>query len=195
MIQRLIGMVLLCCLLALAQGCGTMLPVSKTNVKSTWESFEQAKLAFDKIEPYKTTLADLTALKFDPFQSPNIEILTYLDMVQRFMPNASIKIEDMDKGVQECIRAGERCQAYEIKLRNLRADRYGSVILDLFRFKRKTHQTGWSFAALVVVVDDLVIYKLWSGRPQIDEDVYQKNPLGPLQEPAGVASGMVLSTF
>ena len=196
MAQRLITMVLLCCLGALTQGCGAMLPVSKSNVESTWETFEQAKAAFDKIIPHQTNRADLTALHFDPFQTPNIEILTYLDILQHFMPNSSIKIEEMDKGVQECIRAGERCQAYEIKLRKLHAERYGNVFLDLFRFKRQTHQTGWYFTALVVMVDDVVVYKLWSGKPQIDEDLYRKNPLGPLQEPADVATdAAVIGTF
>jgi hypothetical protein len=180
----------------LLSGCAAMLPVSKTNVESTWESFDQAKTAFDKILPQQTTRADLAALNFDPFKTPNIEILTYLDIVQHFMPNASIRIEDMDKGVQECIRAGERCQAYEIKLKKIRSERYGSVFLDLFRFKRQTHQTGWHFTALVVMVDEVVVYKLWSGKPQIDEDLYRKNPLGPLQEPADLATdAAVVGTF
>ncbi|HSR36818.1 MAG TPA: hypothetical protein VLL73_06510 [Desulfurivibrionaceae bacterium] len=177
-------------------GCSTMLPVSKTNVESSWETFEEAKAAFDKIIPYQTTRADLAALHFDPFKTPNIEILTYLDILKHFMSNASIKLEDMDLGVQECIGAGERCQAYEIKLRKIRSERYGSVFLDLFRFKRQTHQTGWYFTALVVMVDDVVVYKLWSGKPQIDEDLYRKNPLGPLQEPADVATdAAILGTF
>lgn len=179
----------------LLAGC-TMLPMAKSNVQSTWESFDQAKAAFDKVIPYQTTKTELASLQFDPFVTPNIEILTYLDIAKHFMPNASIRLEEMDKGVQECIRAGERCQAYEIKLRKLQSERYGSVFLDLFRFKRQTHQTGWYFTALVVMVDEVVVYKLWSGKPQIDEDVYRKNPLGPLQEPADVATdAAVIGTF
>lgn len=177
-------------------GCSAMLPVGRTTVESTWETFDQAKAAFDRIIPYQTSRADLAALNFDPFKTPNIEILTYIDIVQHFMPNTSIRIEEMDKGVQECIRAGERCQAYEIKLRKLHSERYGSVFLDLFRFKRQTHQTGWYFTALVVMVDEVVVYKLWSGKPQIDEDLYRKNPLGPLQEPADVATdAAIIGTF
>ncbi|MEW6500798.1 MAG: hypothetical protein ACOY8P_12290 [Thermodesulfobacteriota bacterium] len=191
--RRLTWLVLLVPLLA---GCSTMLPVSKTDVESTWESFEQAKEAFDRITPYQTTRLDLTALHFDPFKTPNIEILTYLDIVQHFMPNTSIRVEDMDLGVQECIRAGERCQAYVIKVKKIRSERHGSVFLDLFRFKRQTHQTGWQFTALLVMVDDVVVYKLWSGKPQIDEELYRKNPLGPLQEPADVATdAAVIGTF
>lgn len=69
---------IVCLLLSflLLSGCASMLPVSKTNVESTWESFDQAKAAFDKIHPHQTTRADLAALSFDPFKTPNIEILT-----------------------------------------------------------------------------------------------------------------------
>jgi len=190
MAPRLI--VLFCCLAALLPGCGAMLPVSKVNVESTWETFEQAKASFDKIIPNETRRADLTALNFDPFRTPNIEILTHLDIVHHFMPNSSIKFEHMDPGVQECIQAGERCQAYQIRLKRIHSARYGNLFLDLFHFKRQTHQTGWHFTALVVMVDDVVVYKLWSGKPQIDEDHYRKNPLGPLQEPADLATDAAL---
>lgn len=173
-----------------------MLPVAKSNIDSPWETFEQAKAAFDNIIVHETTREELTALHFDPFKTPNIEILTYLDIIQRFMPNSSITKEDIDAGLRTCIAAKNNCQAYEIALHKIKSQRYGNLFLDLFKFKRRAHQTGWNFSALIVIKDDVVVYKLWGGKPQIDETLYQKNPLGPLQEPASVAEdAAIISTF
>ena len=47
-------------------------------------------------------------------------------------------------------------------------------------------------AALIVVVDDLVVYKVWDGTPLIDAEITKKNPLGPLQEPATLVEDAAL---
>jgi len=41
--------------------------------------------------------------------------------------------------------------------------------------------TGWKFGALIVVIDNKVVYKQWSGSPRIEETDLRRNPLGPLQ--------------
>lgn len=177
-------------------GCSSMLPVAKSTVESPWLSFEEAKSAFDKVVPYQTSRDELIRLNFDPYNTPNIEILTYLDIIQRFMPNPSFTINDMDQGLQECIAAKNGCQAYEVKLQKIHTQRYGNVFLDLFRFKRTAHQSGWEFSALLVLKNDVVVYKIWGGKPKIDTDTYRKNPLGPLQEPADVARDTaIITTF
>ena len=78
-------------------GCGSMLPSSKLTYKSPWDSFEEAKSAFDKITPYETNTKEMQALGFDPFTTPNIRILTYVDIMNRFMPNPSVKKEELQK--------------------------------------------------------------------------------------------------
>lgn len=167
-------------------GC-SLLPSVRQTTKSPWETFDDAKFAFDKITPYQTSTKELQELGFNPFESPNIRILSYLDIIQRFMSNPSIKKEDLDEGIQTCIEAKMTCKAYEIQPRFSLSQRHGNVFLDLLNFKRKTHHTGWEFDALVVMVNDTVVYKLWGGTPSIDEVREAKNPLGPLQEPSGLA--------
>jgi len=168
-------------------GCGSMLPVAKSRDESPWEHFENAKEAFEQIVPGKTTRSELDQLRFTPETSPNVHILTYLDLIKVFMPNTAIRLEDLDPGVRECITASADCHAYRIEIEKLRSERYGNVFLDLLRFKRQEHRTGWRFSAMVVLVGDRVVYKIWGGTPDIDEYRYQKNPLGPLQEPASLA--------
>src|SRR4030066_2431409 len=166
-------------------GCGSLLPSVKETTKTYWwGSFDEAKIAFEQIIPYKTTIEELQKLGFDPFQTPNLKILTYLDIIQRFMFNPSIKKEELDEVIQNCIDAKTDCRAYEIQLKNITKKRYGNVFLDLLNFKRSTKESGWEFEALIVIVNNNVVYKLWGGKPIIDESMEIKNPLGPLQNPS-----------
>ena len=105
------------------------------------------------------------------------------------MFNPSIKKEDLDQGIQACIDARINCRAYEIKLQNILRKRYGNVFLDVFNFRRRTHETGWEFEALIVMVNGTVVYKIWGGTPVIDESREIKNPLGPLQDPTDILKG------
>ena len=60
--------------------------------------------------------------------------------------------------------------------------REGNVFLDVFGFKRTTKTTGWRFSAIVVLMDDIVQYKVWDGTPSVREEKIVTKPLGPLQE-------------
>jgi hypothetical protein len=163
-------------------GCISLLPSTRQTTESPWETFDDAKKNFDRILPYKTRNEDLKKLNFHPYTTENVEILTYLDIIHRFMPNPSIQMSDLDEGLQECLQYKELCYAYEINIRNIRTKRFGNVILDLFSFKRKREDYGWYFNALIVLNEDLVIYKLWGGKPRTHEFYEQKKPLGPFQE-------------
>lgn len=171
----------LACLLC--AGCSSLLPVVQSRVESPWESYDQAKQTFDKITPYQTSRAELQSLNFSPSQNPNIKIVTYLDLIHRFMPSSSFQKEDLPEGIQDCIKNNNQCYGYELKISRIQNKRFGNVFLDLFNFKRQIHKTGWELNVLIVLTDSHVVYKLWSGTPQIDEFSSSKNPLGPLQEP------------
>ncbi len=195
-LQRKLLCSLIPCIVLLLTGCGTLLPSVKEITKTyEWETFDEAKTAFEKIIPYETTSDDLKKIGFDPNSTPNLVILSHLDIVRRFMLNPSIKKEDLDAGIQSCIDAKTNCRAYEIKLKNVTSRRYGSVLLDLFNFKRRTNETGWQFEALIVMVNGTVVHKLWGGKPIIDEYREVKNPLGPLQDPSGLVRDRVESAL
>ena len=167
-------------------GCRGLLPSAKVTAESPWKTFAEAKTAFEKIEPDRTTSEELKTLGFDINASPNLKILNYLDIAATVQ---SIRIEDLDAGLQKCIRARNDCHAYMFEPKMTRSRRIGNFWLDLFNFQRKSHETGWHFKALLVLVNDHVSYKLWSGSPQLDEYRDQRNPLGPLQD----ASGLLLN--
>jgi len=103
-------------------------------------------------------------------------------VMSRFLPNNSIQKADLPASVRECLEAKADCQAYELDLTVTHSKRYGNLFLDIFAFNRKTHETGWNFKALVVLNCGKVVYKLWSGEPNLERYETKKKPLGPLQE-------------
>lgn len=166
----------------LFQGCAHMLPTGSDITHSPWSSFGQAKAAFDKIEPERTTKKELPQLGFDPYTNPNMKLVTYVDLIKFFIPNASIKMADLAPNVRACIEARDRCTGYEISAAETYTKRYGSFLADFLQFKRHTRTWGWTFNALIVMQDGKVVYKLWSGQPDISKDQFRKKPLGLLQE-------------
>ena len=176
----------------LVSGCTSLLPRSQEITASPWQTYREAQETFDRIVPGKTTTAELKDLALDPESMPNIAILNYSDVLRRFMLNQSVTLSDLDHGVQQCVMAKTVCRGYEINQRLVKRHRNGSFWLDLFGFKRETHVEGWRFNALILLKDDLVIYKLTGGQPVIQESEHTHNPLGPVQSIGSKLMGGVL---
>ena len=162
-------------------GCSSLLPHGNTALEGPWASYEDAEQTFDKIIPYQTGVDDLKALGFDVKTTPNITILNYSDVLRRFIPNPSIDANDLDTGVRDCIKAKTACKGFEIDQRTVNRVRNGNFWADWLNFKRKTDVTGWNFRGMVLVRDNIVVYKLVGGQPLIHEEEKNNNPLGPLQ--------------
>jgi hypothetical protein len=168
-------------------GCANLLPSTKITVKSPWVDYNNARLTYEKVIPGSTKVEELKKLGFDPDTVPNIRIMTVTEIVGVFLPNPSMRIQDLDQGIQTCIASKDRCTAYQILPSVLNADRVGNFWLDLFTFKRHTINTGWEFRGLITIVDGVVTYRDPSGgRPLIHTEQLETKPLGPLQEVGGV---------
>jgi hypothetical protein len=162
-------------------GCDSMLPRSKALAESGWGSFADARAAFDKLELHKTRADELAKLGFDPFASANVTLLNYSDLIRRFVPGTVALAGSIDGDILDCIAVKERCRAVEVDISNSTSERVGSFFLDFLNFRRRTEISGWRFNAVVVLKDDVVVYKLWGGRPMIKEVIENRNPIGPLQ--------------
>lgn len=166
--------------LALA-GCQALLPTATSRTPFGWSTYAEAASALEKVVPYKTRRAELHALGFDPTDNPAITILNFADIAQRFPATAALSSDELDRGLRDCLQAGRRCTGYSINVKQVRRKRIGSFWLDTFNFRRQSETTGWSFNALIVLVDDVVVYALAGGQPAIREYETVRNPLGPLQ--------------
>jgi hypothetical protein len=162
----------------LQAGCAALLPSGKSIAESPWQEYSDAKGSFDAITIGKTTVEDLKELGFDIKSSPNIKVLNYLDIAATVQ---AIPIQELDPGLQACLRARADCRAYVFEPNRIYSQRMGNFWLDILNFRRKTHETGWRFKALIVFVNHHVAYKLSSGEPQVNNFNDQINPLGPFQ--------------
>ena len=168
-------------LLALVAGCSSLLPKSKEVTASPWQTYQDAQDAFDKIIPGQTTIADLRQMSLDPAKNANIAILNYADVMRKFMLNQSFSIGDLDNGVRECVTAKIACRGFEINQSQVHKQRMGNVVLDVLGFQRETHTAGWRFNGLILLKDDVVVYKLTGGQPAIQQTEENQNQLGPVQ--------------
>jgi hypothetical protein len=171
-------------LLALLTGCTAVLPGTTTISKLPFADYTSAKAAFDAVEPTSTTRAQLTASGFAPEQLANTKLLNYVDVVNLF--GSAFRLDDLPPGVKTCVAARDACQAYIVSAQHLKAKREGNVATDLFGFGKQTRTTGWEFQATLVLVNDVVVYKLWKGTPAIETTERQRTPLGPMQNLGGV---------
>lgn len=166
--------------LALA-ACAELLPKARTEVTSGWTSFEEAKATIARIVPYRTRAADLKAMGIDAYASANVRLLNYSDILLRFPLAGSPSLDRLDPGLRECLGAGNACEGFAISASDIRRDRTGDFWLDALNFRRTVDVTGWTFNALVLLVDGRVVYVIHGGQPRIREQETTRQPLGPLQ--------------
>ena len=169
--------------LALGLGaCSSLLPEGHDEKVSPWKTYDDAKTAFDAIALGETDRETVHRLGFDPANIANVQILNYSQVVRLVLPASPVLTEqEVPAGLRACIQAQARCVGYQLDLERLERQRVGNFFADFLNFRRETHITGWRFAALVVMVDDRVVYKHWSGQPQVRETRVNRNPLGPFQ--------------
>jgi hypothetical protein len=172
-------------------GCSELLPKASSEVESPWPDFATAEAAIRRIEPFKTTKAELKSAGIDPYAKPNITLLTYSDITLRFPVGGSVPQDKLDRGIRECLNAGKACSGYSISVRDVKRDRTGDFWLDSLSFYRQHDVRGWSFNALILMVDEIVVYTLYGGQPLIAEREINRQPLGPLQNWGDVLPGLI----
>lgn len=162
-------------------GCSGLLPKSRTE-SPTFQSFDEARQAIQAIVPMHSNLASLREMHMDPDHQPNTVILAYADIIKRVINGSVLSKTDLDPGLLTCINAHDACQGWELNIAQIHKERLGGFWSDFFNFRRHAVTTGWRFNALILIVDDVVVYRAWGGQPEIHEVDIQQNPLGPLQE-------------
>ncbi len=174
-------------------GSSGILPEEASLVQSPFDNYGDALLAFEEVSVQETTLAQLFNSGYDVTTFPNVRSLSYLDLIARFLPHDSITFADLDPALRACLEARLSCRGYQLTPSHVEQERVGSVMLDVFNFKRTEIKTGWQAEAIFVLHDDVVVYKLWSGTQRVSETHQRTNPLGPFQNLGGAFSGAVSS--
>ncbi|MBV8977201.1 MAG: hypothetical protein JOZ13_07460 [Alphaproteobacteria bacterium] len=147
-----------------------------------FKNYADVVLAYSNIVPGETREADLAKIGFDVAVQPNAESISYLGVIERFLPRDSIKFDRLARPVRACIEAQERCSAYVFRPSRLEQQRTGSIFLDLMGFERTTLDRGWAAEVVLLMQDGRVAYKVMSGKPHIQGYHDDIQPLGPLQD-------------
>jgi hypothetical protein len=162
-------------------GCSDLLPRAQSHVSSPWTSFDEAKAAIERIVPNETTGAELRTQGIDPYTSPNVQLLSYSDILLRFPINGAFAKDGLDHGLRECLEAGKSCTGYSISVQELKRDHTGPFWPDALGFKRVVDVSGWTFNALILMIGDRVVYTLYGGQPIVKQQEVSRQPLGPVQ--------------
>ena len=177
-------------LVSACSGCGTLLPSGNEVSSSNWKSYNHIESTLKKIRPKETTIKDLKDLGIDFKSTPNLKTLTYLDIMERFKLDSTrfneIKLPD---GLEEALNKHEKCIAYELVIKKANKKRVGSFWKDMLSFEQVTKSNGWTFQAIIVIVDSTVVYVLYSGSPKVESLESHKRPLGPFQ---GIEAGTLM---
>ena len=183
--MKIVTNLVLVSILVLSVGCNSLLPSKTVDTQTQWASYQEVESVAKGIRR-GDTLEDVKELGLDVDKTPNVQLLTYLDIAKRFgligLKDQSVTIPD---GVKKLMDAAEKGKGYELTVETTRHERIGNFWADFFQFRRNTHTTGWQFTVLLIVVDDKVEYVLYKGNPNIDKLEKEKNPLGPFQKISG----------
>jgi len=166
---------------ALLCGCAGLLPSARQEVVSPWNSYQDGVDAMARFAPYESTRLDVHRQGLDPRATPMVTVLHFADVIKRFSPVLALRPDEVDRGIDHCLRMGKRCTGYGIAVRKVTRQRVGNFWLDSLNFHRHTVTSGWSVDALLVFVDDTLVYELVGGQPTITDREETRNPLGPFQ--------------
>ena len=189
--MRTFRRLLAACTLALVGGCSSLLPHGGADTPSPFQSYAEAQRAAERIEPFRTDLVQLAGLGFDPESAKNVTVIPYPEILGRLTPYSGVPMEYLDRGIRACIQAQVGCRGYLFRFQKEDRQREGSFLADFLNVRRVTHTTGWSFEAMLVVHDGVVLFRNAGGDPRVERFERNTNPLGPLQ-PAGEAAGALV---
>ena len=88
-----------------------LLPEEDDISAPNFESYQAVEVAYGNVVAGKTEVSDLAGYGFDAAKAPNVERLSYLGIMDRFLPGDSAKFDMLAPQVQACIAAQEHCSA------------------------------------------------------------------------------------
>lgn len=168
-------------LASVVSSCSSLLPDTHSDT-SNFTSFGAARQAIESLIPMQSNQETLKALGIEAGKQPNTTLLTHADVVRRFAPGSVISKQDLDPGVVACLEAKDACRGLDMVASRIAKVRSGNFFADFLNFSRRTDTTGWRFNAVILLVNDVVVYRTWGGQPAVNETEVHTNPLGPLQD-------------
>jgi hypothetical protein len=155
-------------------GCGalTLLPRQNDPVPIRLRTLRDLAAAYERVQPGLTRASQLSHLGFDS-GSANAQVLSYLGVMERFMPNDSVRFDRLDAAVQDCIEARDHCTALVFRPMGRASIPGPAGILSAFGLGAAA-ATNQAPEVTLLVRDGRVAFKMISGlsnaRPQRQTD-------------------------
>lgn len=146
-------------------GCGalTLLP-RQSDTASEIKSLKDLASAYARVQPGLTRASQLAALGFDT-ATPNVEVLSYFGVMERFMPRDSTSFDRLNGAVRDCIiEARDRCTAIVMTAGDAKRS-HGGGVLAAIGFGSATAAAQVPEVTLLVQ-NGRVAYKMITGMPQ-----------------------------
>jgi hypothetical protein len=122
-------------------------------------SLKELAAAYARVQPGATRASQLATLGFDT-STPNVEVLSYLGVMERFMAHDTVGFDHLNVAIQDCIEARDRCTALVFKPAETAIHTAG--MLSVFEFG--TAKAAMRPAEVTLLVQDgRVAYKMISG--------------------------------
>ena len=93
-------------------GCGALLLLPRQNEASLTKLLTANELvaAYGRVQPGLTRASQLSQFGFDA-TAAHAQVLSYLGVIERFMPRDSVHFDRLDAAIQDCVEARDRCTA------------------------------------------------------------------------------------
>jgi hypothetical protein len=124
--------------------------------------------AYARVRPGETSVSDLASLGLDQGTS-NVEMLSYLSVMERVVPHDSHGVDGLDDAVRDCISAQDRCSAL-VFAPAAEAAPTSSGILETIGLSEASAETGRPSEITLLVQGGRVIFKMLSHTPPLHED-------------------------
>jgi hypothetical protein len=117
--------------------------------------------AFARVQPGETRASQLSSLGFDT-TTPNVHVLSYLGLIERYMTGDSRKFDKLDIALQDCIESRDRCTGFVFRPDDQPAVHHG-VLATFGLSSANAAEPGAE--AIIIVRNGRVAYKAISGLP------------------------------
>lgn len=112
------AVVLVVCALALAGNVFvSLLPRSNDAAPHKVPTRSDLIAAYSRILPGRTRASQLSQYGFDP-TSTGAQVLSYLGMMERFMPHDSVGFDHLDPAIKDCVAMQDHCTAMVFNFSN-----------------------------------------------------------------------------
>jgi hypothetical protein len=155
-------------------GALSLLPRQPDSSTTEIKSLKDLASAYARVQPGRTRASQLAGLGFDT-ATPNVQVLSYLGVMERYLTGASTNFDRLDVALRNCIDARDRCTAFVFKPGDqLR----GSSMLASFGFGA-ANAAVHPAEVVLLVQNGRVAYKMISGVPQAPAPRRVASPVTP----------------